>query len=311
MVASRAQYVLVFEQPRVDQLGRGVSGPSGGIAPNQIARESLPRCPPLSQSAARGGSPRARRPPCAGRADPDRRSPRTGSPSAYAAPASWRSVSPAAAPLAPRWPRTRATPRGAGVEPGDLTTSAVVTASPADAGALESGATSASRWVLAAVRIGLTSFRQPCRATIFVASFAAPGDFSSILPLSPSPPHIGQHRISSSHFHREKGGAMHAVVINATITDRDAPRLRSTNSCRKSLARQGSSLATGSLWDKTKASRSWCSTPRPQPRSRRLPPKWPAATLRRSTASKSAKSPRMHRTAIARPSRSAVLTHGA
>ena len=160
----------------------GCRGLAGVSPPNQIARESLPRCPPLSQSAARGGSPRARRLPCAGRADPRRRSPRTGSPSAYAAPASWRSVSPAAAPLAPRWPRTRATPRRAGVEPGDLTTSAVVTASPADAGALESGATSASRWVLAAVRIGLTCFRQQCRATIFVASFAAPATSAASCP---------------------------------------------------------------------------------------------------------------------------------
>ena len=44
----------------------------------------------------------------------------------------------------PRSPRTRATPRRAGVEPGYLATAAVVTASPADAGALDSGATSAS-----------------------------------------------------------------------------------------------------------------------------------------------------------------------
>ena len=104
---------------------------------------------------------------------------------------------------------------------------------------------------------------------------------------------------------------MQAVVIKATITDRDALPTALDELVPEVSGAPGFVAGYWIVWDKTKASRSSCSIPTPQRRSRPLLPKSPAATPRRSTASKSAKSPRMHRTAIARPSRFAVSTSGA
>ena len=104
---------------------------------------------------------------------------------------------------------------------------------------------------------------------------------------------------------------MHAVVINATITDRDAlptaldelvPEVSGAPGFVAGYwIALGQDQGIAILMFDSEASASL----------QALATQVAGATLRRSTASKSAKSPRMHRTAIARPSRSAVLTHGA
>ena len=73
---------------------------------------------------------------------------------------------------------------------------------------------------------------------------------------------------------------MHAVVIKATVTDRDSLPTTLTELVPVVSGGPGFVAGTGSFWDKTKASRSSYSTPRTQPRSKPLRPKSPAATQR-------------------------------
>jgi hypothetical protein len=79
--------------------------------------------------------------------------------------------------------------------------------------------------------------------------------------------------VSLERERHEKRTAMPAVVIKATINDRDTLPTALTDSCRLSLVPQGSPAGTGSFWDEIKASRAWYSTPRNQPRSKRLRPR--------------------------------------